>query len=118
MIKITIAGIVAVLLIAILFFVLSFEGPVAAIVIKKVSGEPAGYFDLTENDLNKYPVLRELLDEMNEQNKNEIIREVNWKLGGEISEYMLARYREESSEGGEGIHFKYLGEFYSFGLIV
>ncbi len=119
LVKLLFAGIVVILVIAVLFFVLTFEGgPISAVSIEKVNYTPAGYFNLTENDLDKYPVLRELLDEMEAQNKTEIFREVHWKLGGEIHEYMLKRFTEEAGGGGEGVHFKYKGQFYKFRLIV
>lgn len=113
-----IVGVMLVLSVAsfVLCFII-FNQPAAWIWMSKMEDAPESYFNLTESDLDKYPAIRETLNEMGSHNKTHVSREVHWKLGGEIHEYMLGRFLEESN-GGDGVYFKYLGKYYEFGVAV
>ena len=100
---------VACILMMLFIFLSSQWGFVWYIEIQKMQIPPACYFNLTEEDFDRYPVLREMLNEMEEKNKTSVHRELNWKEGEEIYKYMCRRIDQETGGGCGGIFFMYKG---------
>jgi hypothetical protein len=87
-------------------------GFVCFISLHKLTSPPACYFNLTEEDLNKYPVLKKLLDKIEKENKETVVsKEIDWKKGEEIYDYICSRIKEETGKECE-ISFLYEDQYY------
>ncbi|MCD5409262.1 MAG: FUSC family protein [Methanocellales archaeon] len=74
--------------------------------IERLDFEPEHYFELTEESLDKHPLLREALEEMERQGKDYVLYEVPNGEGHAIFNYLSQSV------------FKYEGDFYGFALVV
>jgi hypothetical protein len=91
--------------------------------IERADFEPDHYFELTEEDLNKHPALREALGEMKKQEKEYMVYRVPMKEGNALFEYLNQRQKGVGYPNARigypfNIYFKYGGDLYGFGLMV
>jgi len=85
--------------------------------IDRLDFEPEHYFELTEDDLDKYPVLREALEEMEKEEKMRQSSEIPEEEGVIVDEYLRQRQREVGTIGlslPADACFKYGGYLYTF----
>ncbi|MEM0203950.1 MAG: hypothetical protein QXO16_08730 [Archaeoglobaceae archaeon] len=88
--------------------------------IERLSFEPKHYFELTKEDLEKYPSLRKALEEMKRQGESKIFYEVPNEEGVAIYRYLGHKQGEvgpPDPRGGYLVYFKYEDAFYGFILI-
>jgi len=86
-------------------------GFVAGVTIIKLSSPPECYFNLTQEDINRYPFLIELLDKIEKENRTSVHKELKTEEGEEIYNYMRNRMKEEGGNCG-GIFFFYKNRYY------
>ena len=92
----------------------------AVLDIDRLDYEPEHYFELTEEDLDKYPVLREALEEMKRQGKDTIFYKVPKDEDYAIFNYLSQKQREVGPTDTYYYYiacFKYEGVFYGFNLM-
>ena len=111
-------GITCILIIAMSFFAIYLthymQGFVTYVSIEKLTSPPPRYFNLTEEDISKYPIIGEMIEKIEKENRTYFGKEVSSKEGIEIYEYMLERINE--TEENCGIYFFYKDHYYRFRL--
>lgn len=91
----------------------------AAITLGKVDNVPDNFVEITETDLDKYPVLRNILEEMNRTEGDRINYETGEIKGKEIVNYVEYKYgkKYDTPQRG-GPYIKYKEDFYSIALMI
>ena len=111
-------SITCILIIAMSFFAIYLthymQGFVTYVSIEKLTSPPPRYFNLTEEDISKYPIIGEMIEKIEKENRTYFGKEVSSKEGIEIYEYMLERLNE--TEENCGICFFYKDHYYRFRL--
>jgi hypothetical protein len=80
--------------------------------------EPQHYFELTEEDLDKYPLLRKALEGMKRQGEDSILYEVPKDEGYAIFDYLSWKQSEVGPPpSGYVAYFKYEDTLYGFNLM-
>ncbi|RZN43451.1 MAG: hypothetical protein EFT35_01285 [Methanophagales archaeon ANME-1-THS] len=90
----------------------------AVLDIDRLNFEPDHYFELTEEDLDNYPVLRDALEEMKRQGEGSISYEVPNEEGYAIFDYLSQKQSEVGPPpSGYVAYFTYEGALYGFNLV-
>ena len=90
----------------------------AVLVIEKLDQEPEHYFVLTEDDLKKYPALRDALERLRGSKEKYILYEVPKQEGYAIFDYLSKRQKEVGNPSSFcSAQFMFKGEFYCFYLM-
>lgn len=92
----------------------------AVLDIDRLDFEPDHYFELAEEDLDKYPVLREALEGMKRQGEDGILYEVPKDEGYAVFDYVSRKQSEVGPPDPSGCYvayFKYEGALYGFNLV-
>ena len=89
----------------------------AVLDIDRLDFEPEHYFELTEENLDKYPILRKALEEMKKEEKRKILEIIPEEKGVIVYEYLRLRQGEVGPVGlspPADACFKCRGDLYAF----
>lgn len=116
-----ICGIIVVLYFALLLLGLYFEYQGATIEIAKLDPQPETCFELTEQDLEKYPILAKALEELRRGEKRVVHYPIPKDEGNALYEYLNQKQRDAGCPDSHDLYpvvFRYGGNSYGFALMV
>ncbi len=91
----------------------------ASISLDKVGNVPDNFVEITESDLDKYPILRNILEELERwDGARGIIYKTGEIKGTEIVNLVQCKYAKKYDTPQWGYYIKYKEDFYSIGLMI
>jgi len=111
-----IIGMILIIGLWLLYSILAPQERLAVLCLEKTESKSDHFIEITEENLNTYPTLKELFRELNSTRNNEILHEVKETKGNEIMDYIISRYREKYDRTWGSFYIKYREEFYWIAL--
>lgn len=81
--------------------------------VTKLSSPPKSYFEITEEDFQKFPVLKDIMEELENLSPGEgMSYELDLKTGNELHSYLTKKQSEVGSCSSHTYCFKYGNSYY------
>ncbi|MDK2876881.1 MAG: hypothetical protein PWQ22_1291 [Archaeoglobaceae archaeon] len=116
-----ICGLIVALYFGLLILGLYFEYQDAAIGVRRLDHQPETCFELTERDLEKYPILAKALEELRSGERRKVIYSIPTEEGNALYKYLLQKQMDAAcspSNTSDPIVFRYQNNSYGFVLMV
>lgn len=90
----------------------------AAITLEKLDRIPENFVEITETDLDKHPVLKDALEELNRTGEDRINYKTTEDKGKKILYHIESKYAEKYDTPQRGTYIQYKEKFYSIALMI